>query len=1179
MTIHGMSVMKPIWLLGAVMSILLWSIGSRAQTSTGTILGSVADASGAVIPGAKVTATEVQTSVSTNTSSNSLGYFEIPFLLPGNYQISVEAKGFRGFVRKGLVLDTDQRLEVDAALEPGQVQQTVTVTGETPLIDTTSSSVGEVLDNNAVASLPLSNRNLLQLTGLVGGVQDRGADAAPATTGAIAFGHWSANGGMSNTNGFLLDGANAQNGDNGTATIVPTIDMLAEFKIDASSMNAEYGRTDGAVLTAATKSGTNSPHGTVYEYWKNRVLNANTWLNKHNGSPTSFTNVNTFGFSLGGPVVLPKLLNGRDRLFFFTNYEGYRDVIPASTLLTVPTALEAQGNFSQLATSTGVPINIYDPTTTALVPGSTTQYTRQQFSYNGVLNVIPPNRIDPAAKAMLAYYPAPNATPTNAFTQINNFFTNPSGKDSQNEWSVRIDEDLSTTKRIFVRYTSSNQGGGAANYFPNTLTCSECNTNGNPAGSYSPRGGGSALYVIPKNAVAGYTWTFSPKTILDFRASLNRQLLSRIPQSEGFAFSSINMTSPWENELYEPQFPPTTIANYQGLGTVSNGDVYRLGDTTGDIEGSMTHFKGSHTIKAGGVFRIFRVDGLQANNNSPVFSFNQTWTQQNPFTASSTAGWGLASFLLGTPASGTVTLPFSTSYQWFYDAGYVQDDWRASSRLTLNLGLRYDVETPFTVKHNASQWFSPTATSPLTAVDPKAVGGLIFAGVNGTSRYEAPVNWTHFAPRVGMAFKIREALVWRAAYGIFYAPFNSSYIIPGIIVNDGYSNSTTMVTSTNGGLTPANYLSNPFPGGLAAPTGNSLGTMTYVGQSLSTQLRTNVRVPYIQQYNTGFEYQLKSFFLGASYVGSHGIHQIVNGPLDQLPDADYAMGSALNTQVPNPFYGLITSGTLSTATISQGQLLKPFPQFADIQDQFASTGNMHFNSLQLKAEHRLSRGFSYMANYTWSKNIGNAGDHYWNNLAVQDEYNPRAERTISPIDLPNELTVDWTWSLPFGQGRLIGGSMPHFANELASGWQITGDYAFDSGNPLPISNSVNVVGFGAGSRPNWNGQNPKLSGSAQTQNQFFNTADFSVPPSYTFGTSPAYLSDLRGPHTNLWNTAFFKDTPIGEHMRFELRGELYNLFNHPIWAAPGTSDGSSSFGVVTSKTGNRTGQLAGKIIF
>jgi hypothetical protein len=1167
------------WRFGAFwIALLFLALGLPAQTPTGTILGTISDTGGAVIPKAHVTVTNILTNVSTSVESNESGYFEVPFLLPGSYRVAVEQVGFKQFVRTGLMLDTDQHLEVSVAMQPGQVQQTVTVTGASPLVDTTTSSVGEVIENTGVIDLPLSNRNLLQLTGLVGGVEDHNADAAPATTGAIAFGHWSANGGMSSTNGFMLDGANAQNADNNAATIIPTIDLIDQFKIQTSSMPAEYGRTDGAVLNATTKSGDNSLHGTVYEFWKNRVLNANTWINNHSGIRTAFTNVNTFGYSLGGPVTVPKLLNGRNKLFFFTNYEGYRDVLPTSLFLTVPTALERTGNFSQLATSTGAPINIYDPTTTTLVSGTT--YTRQQFTYNGVANVIPPNHIDPTAAAMMAYYPMPNTTPTNAFTQLNNYFTNPPAHDSQNEWSVRIDDNLSSTKRIFVRYTSSNQGGGASNYFPSTVTCSECNSPGNPAGSYSPRGGGSALYVVPKNAVAGYTQTITDKTILDIRASINRQLLSRIPQSAGLNYASdLKMTSPWEGLLTSAQFPPTTIANYQGLGTASNGDLYRLGDTTGDVEGSVTHFMGNHTIKAGGDYRIFRVDGLQATNNSPVLSFTQTWTQQNPFVTSATSGWSLASFLIGTPNSGTVTLPYSQSNQWFYYAAYVQDDWRLSSRITLNLGLRYELETPFTERHNASQIFSLTGTSTLTAADPNAVGGLVFMGINGQSRHEAPVNWTNFAPRVGVAFKISDSLVWRGAYGIFYAPFNSSYIFPSSSTDNGFQASTSMVTSNNGGLTPANYLSNPFPGGLTARTGNSLGLLTFAGQSLTTQLGTNVRVPYIQQYNTGLEYQFKSFFFGASYVGSHGVHQIVNGPLDQIPVADLALGSALNTQVANPFFGLITSGTLSTATISQGQLLKPFPQFADVQDQFAAIGNMHFNSMQLKAVHRLSRGFSYLANYTWSKNIGDVGDHYWNNRSVQNEYNPRGERAISPVDEPTILTIEGIWDLPFGRGRLIGNSMPHYLNQVASGWKVSGDYNFVSGAPLAIANSVNVVGFGAGSRPNWNGQNPTLSSAARTQSEWFNTADFSLPATYAFGNVPPYLSVLRGPHTNLWNTAFFKDTSIGEHMNFEIRGELYNLANHPIWAAPGTTFGAAAFGVVASKSGNRTGQLGGKIIF
>jgi hypothetical protein len=1171
--------MRKTWRLRALwIAILFTPFGLWAQTPTGTILGTVSDSSGAVISGAKVTAIKVDTSVATKAVSNNRGYFEIPFLLPGTYQLVVEYTGFERSVRTGLVLDTDQRMEIPVMMVPGRAQQTVTVIGETPLLEPTSSDVGEVVDNNAVVDLPLSNRNLLQLTGMVSGVQDRGADSAPADTGAISFGHWSVNGGLSNTNAFMLDGASAQNSNDGAVTIIPTIDLIGEFKLQTSSMSAEYGRTDGGVLNATTKSGTNSLHGTVYEFWKNRALNANTWISKHNGTAATFTNVNTFGYALGGPVMLPKLIDGRNHLFFFTNYEGYRDVQPSSSFMTVPTSAERTGDFSKLETSSGATINIYDPTTTALVSGSTTQYTRQQFSYNGVANVIPPNRIDPTAKAMMAYYPSPNATPTNAYTQVNNYFTNPSGKNTQNEWSVRIDENLSDTKRFFVRYTQSAQGGGAANYFPNTITCSECNTNGNPAGSYSTRGGGSSLYVIPKNAVAGYTQTITPKTILDLRVSANRHVINRIAQSEGFSLSSINMTAPWAGELFEPQFPPTNITNYQGLGVTSNGDPYRFGDITPDFEGSVTHFMGAHTIKTGGSYRIFRADGLQANNNTPLFGFTVTWTQQNPFSASSTSGWPLASFLLGTPASGTVTIPYAGSYQWFYYAGYVQDDWRASSRLTLNLGLRYNVETPFTEKHNASEWFSPTGTTALTTAYSGAVGGLVYAGTNGNSRYESALDWTNIEPRVGAAYKINGSLVWHGAYGIFHPSLNTSYGFPGVVVNDGYSSTTSMVTTNNGGLTPANYLSNPFPGGLIAPTGNTLGLMSFVGQSVTTQLGTNV-VPYIQEYNTGLEYQFKSFFLGASYVGSHGVHQVRNAPFNQIPAADFAMGSALNNQVANPFYGLITSGSLSTATISAGQLLEPFPQFANVSDQIVTNGDMHFNSVQVRAEHRLSRGFSYLVNYTGSKNIGNVSDHVWTTVAVQNEYNPRAERAISVIDVPKEFTAAWIWQLPFGRGRLIGGSMPGYANAFASGWEVTGDYDFVSGNPLAITNSSGVTGFGAGSRPNWNGQNPTLSGSARTQNQWFNTADFSAAPQYTFGNVPPYLSVLRGPYTNAWNTGFFKDTAITEKTKFELRAEFYNLFNHPIWAAPGTSFGSTSFGVVANKAGNRTGQLSAKIIF
>src|SRR5579872_1809319 len=1156
------------------LSFLLIPMALLAQTPTGTILGTVKDTSGAVIPGAAVTIRELNTNVERHTVSNNLGYFEIPLLPPGNYQLMAEQQGFKRFARSGLTLDTDQKMEVPVVLSPGELKETVEVTGENPLLDTTASSVGQVVDNSGVVNLPLSNRNLLQLTGLVAGVLDRGADAAPATTGSVAFGRWSANGGMTNTNSFMLDGANAQLANMNAASIIPTIDSIEEFKIQTNAMSAEYGRTGGAVINATYKSGTNAVHGTLYEFWKNRALNANTWVNNRGGQPKSFTNVNTFGYSVGGPVYIPKVYDGRNRLFFFTNYEGYRDVNPTQALLTVPTAPQRSGDFSQLFTQGGSPILIYDPLSTTALAGSTGQYTRQPFPGNA----IPLNRIDPVAKNLIAYYPMPNTAPTNSLTNINNFYTTAAAYDLQNEWSVKIDDNLTDTKRLFVRYSQSTQGGGAADYFGTSQACKECLVQNNPAGDFSPRGGGSALYIYPKNAVAGFTDALSPATVLDLRYSLNRQLLSRLPQSGGFDLTSVGFPSALANSVWYSVFPPVTIQNYQGLGTASNGDYLRRGDTTHAFQGSVTVIHGAHTIKAGGDFRLFRYADIQAYNTSPTFTFNQVWTQQNPFASSPTAGWGLASFLLGTPASGLDTIPASVALQWFYGAGYVQDDWRVSNRLTLNLGLRYDIETPFTERYNRTTTFSLTANSPLTNAYPGAVGGLVFMGKDLSSRYQYPIDSNNLGPRIGMAYKVTDSLVWRAAYGIFYAPMNTFGYGATAFGANGFEGDTSMVTTNNGGLTPANYLSNPFPGGLVQPTGNQLGLLTDIGQSLTTSLR-NITTPYIQQYNAGFEYQLKSFLFTASSVGSHGVHQVVNVPLDQLPVADFQTGSALNAQVTNPFAGLITSGPLSTATINAGQLLRPFPQFQDVQDQFQTSGNMNYNSLQLKAEHRFSHNLYFLANYTFSKNIGNVGERYWNANAVQNEYNLAAERALSPFDTPQEITVAWIWDLPFGKGKSIGGSLPGLANVFASGWECVGDYTFDSGTPLGITNAVNQLGFGAGSRPNSTGQSPLLSGSQQSPAEWFNTAAYAVPAPYTFGNAGPYSPVLRGPHTNNWNVSFFKDTAIAEGAKLEFRAEFYNFSNHPVFAAPGTIIGTPAFGVVSQKTGNRTGQLGLKLIF
>ncbi len=1144
-----------------------------AQTSTGTILGVVQDSSGAVVPGAKINIRQIETNVERRTLSNQLGYYELPFLPPGNYSVEAEQTGFKKFVRSDLKLDVNQRMEIAVTLTPGEVQDSVQVTGEAPLLQTTVSSVGQVVENKKVVDLPLSNRNLLQLTGLVAGVIDIAADAAPATTGSVAFGRWSANGGQTNTNEFMLDGATAILANMNAASIIPTIDAIEEFKIQTNAMSAEYGRTGGAVINATYKSGTNNLHGTVYDFWKNRVLNANTWVANRSGQAKGFTNVNTFGYSLGGPVWIPKVFNGKNKLFFFTNYEGYRDVTPTQTQLTVPTVPQRSGDFSQLVTQGGAPILIYDPLTTVLAAGSGTTYTRTPFPGN----VIPANRIDPVAKNLMAYYPQPNIV-TNAVTNVNNYLAQASGYNAQNEWAVKVDDNLSETKRIFARYSQSSQGGGASNYFGSTPSCSSCLVSNNPAGSFSPRGGGSALYIYPKNMAVGFTDTLSPTTVLDLRYSLNRQLLSRLPQSGGFNLTSVGFPQQLASSVWYPTFPPVTIQNYQGLGTASNGDYLRRGDTTHAVQGSITILHGGHTIKTGGDFRMFRYADIQASNITPAFSFNQTWTQQNPFASSATAGWGLASFLLGTPASATGTIPASVAIQWFYTAGYFQDDWRVTNRLTLNLGVRYDVETPFTERYNRTTSFALTGSSAATALYPAAVGGLQFMGKDLSSRYRNPVDLNNFGPRAGLAYKITDSLVLRTGYGLFYNPSGVYGYAAASFGAAGYQVDTAMVTTADGGLTPSRYLSNPFPSGFIQPTGNSLGLATLVGQSVASQLRNDV-VPYTQQYNFGLQYQLKSFLFDAGYVGSHGVHQVVNVPLDQLQPAQYALGGALNNQVPNPFTSLVSNGPFANATLSAGQLLRPFPQFSDVQNQYQTSGNMNYNSLQIKVERRLSKGFSFLTSYTWSKNIGDVGERYWTTNSVQNEYNLRAERALSPLDIPQHLTFAYVWELPFGKGRALAGSLPRGANALVSGWQITGSTIFQSGQPLTIINPTNQVGFGAGSRPNNNGQSAVLPSSQQTPTHWFNTAAFSVPAPYTFGNSGPFSPDLRGPGVNIWNMSFFKDTRIKERAALEFRAEFYNLANHPLWAAPGTIVTSATFGQVTSKSGNRTGQLGLKLIF
>jgi hypothetical protein len=429
-----------------------------------------------------------------------------------------------------------------------------------------------------------------------------------------------------------------------------------------------------------------------------------------------------------------------------------------------------------------------------------------------------------------------------------------------------------------------------------------------------------------------------------------------------------------------------------------------------------------------------------------------------------------------------------------------------------------------------------------------------------------------------LAYKATDKTVVRAAYGLFYQPIVNTGFGAATFGALGYDGDTPFLASTDGNLTPARRLSNPFPDGFNLPTGNADGVNTLLGQSVTTQLR-NIVAPYTQQFNIGIQRQMKDWLLDVGYVGSRGVNQYINIQGNQLEPMLFARGAALNAQVPNPFLGLVPRGPFSNATLSQGQLLRPFPHFSDVQYNTVSAGQMNYNSLQTKLERRFSNGFSLLTSYAWAKNMGNVGERYWRSTGIQNQYDNRVERSLSPIDIGHRMTTAFLYDLPFGKGRRWANSTNAAANAILGGWQVNGILTLQSGLPLSITVPVNSIGFGAGQRPNNNGKSALLPEAQRTALRWFDTAVFSQPDPFTFGNTGPQSPDLRGQGINNWTVSFFKNTAIRERVTVQLRAEFFNFLNHPLWANPGTTVNTPTFGQVTQKTGNRSGQLALKLIF
>ncbi len=1127
----------------------------HAQSNTGEISGRLTDTTGAVIAKGAVTATNTQTGVRHPTLSNESGYYAIPLLNPGTYDLDVTLTGFKAIHQANVEMHVDEKARLDFTLQPGSASETITVTADAPLLDADQSSLGAVVNNRSIVNLPLNGRNAYDLVLLTPGTQQYARPNLPGNN--IALSNISINGGPAMTNEYLIDGIPNETIVQSQFVIVPSVDSVEEFKVQTSSLPAEFGRTGGGVINLTVKSGTNAFHGDTYEFLRNNVFDANNWFNNSSGTKRPAFRYNQFGGTAGGPI-------RKDRTFFFAGYEGLRRIQGETNIVTVPTLAMRQGNFAGLQ-SAAQPLLIYDPLTTrASADGKS--FVRDAFPGNR----IPASRFDPVAVQMLTYWPAPNL-PGDAKTGANNFISTAGEQYESNQFTTRIDHQLTDKHHIFSRYTHNLNMVRPPNIFGNVANPS--------SGPQSFAGHSGSVNEV---------WTINPATLATFRLGVSRLIDNGVPYGKGFDITALGFPAYYAQAQTSKQFPQITITGMNvsnlgfgssALGAVNSSELFNPQNMY-VAQSDITLIRGRHSVKAGVDARVFRVDGYRPSNGGGSFSFTPGFTQgPDPTKGTPASGQAVASFLLGTAAGGNIVSNATQDFQSFYVGLFAQDDFKLSPKLTLNLGLRWEPESYRTDRFNRLTFLDFNSPSPLKApsLGRPVLGGLDFAGVDGNPRAQERTSWQNWGPRIGFAWQGARETVVRGGYGIFYVP----RVWRGIgFGQQGFSGDTPFVGSVNG-YNPVNFLSDPFPNGFTRSRGRSQGLLTNAGQA-ATSTNYGTVSSYLQQWNFNVQRALPfNMIMEVAYAGSRGTRLPANIEFNQIPNQYLALGNDLLTQVPNPFFGQIPNNTaLGAATVSKGQLLRPFPQFTSFTAQADSNGSSIYHALQVRLEKRLSHGLSFLAAYTFSKLIDNGSAGVLSSFGgvpgFEDNNNRSLERSLGSQNVPHVFTLSYVYQLPSpsrnGALRLALG-----------GWQLNGITSIQDGAPLALTTSTNPtlgqVGVGT-LRPNNNGQSAALGGSIETRlNRYFNTSVFSQPGPWQFGNTARTLPDVLSPRIANFDLSLVKNNKFLERYRIQLRGEAFNIFNHPHFGPPGAAFGTPNFGVITNAGSARVIQVALKLYF
>jgi hypothetical protein len=1103
-----------------------------AQTTTASLNGVVTDTQQGRLPGATVTARNQATLETRQEVTDQDGRFVFSQLPPGPYEVTAELSGFRRYKQVDLPLRANQAAELTIALEVGGIEDEVKVTAPTVALDTRSANQAVTLTNRMVSELPQGTRTpFAAILGLAGTTTRIFGNFQNANQDQL-FNGFALNGGRDLSSLVLIDGAPATAGDWGGLIVSPSPESVQEMQVARNAYDAEFGRSGGGVVNIVTRGGSSEFHGGGWEFFRNDSMDANSWGNNRAGAEKQDFRRHQFGGQLGGPI------SRGNRLFFYGSWEGLRETFPAETgLLRVPTELERQGDFSQTRNPDGSLAVIYNPFSTRPDPDNPGQFIRDPFPGNR----IPQERIDPAGARVVALMPMPNRA-GDPITHEGNFFAAGTGTNNRDEFDTRVDWARTDKHTLSVRVSFAPRAGGEpAALLGNAIEADPIARNPRLHGTISNTFVPNDKWVI--NVLFGSGYWREETT----------------PRSAGVLDAASIGLDP---SLFQaPVLPAFGVFGYTDVSNTGNNQIRSFPRTTTSLQGNATRQMGNHSLRFGVWWESNLVNNVDRHGGSFFFSRAMT---SGPIASSdaTTSGNGLASLLLGTGDGGFSRFAADMAASLRYYAGYVQDVWTVTDRLTINAGLRYEVQRPATERFDRIAWFNPDVRNPLSdEVGMDLRGGFEFATEDDRGQWEQ--DWNDFAPRLGAAYKITDKLVARAGYGIFYATTSSLYTFDPV---PGVSNENTWNAAN--GFFPVNLLRNPFPQGVDKEAVGNAGLLTSVGgEEGQVWLREPHDTPYKHQYSVDLQYQLNpNTVVEIGYSGFQARNFLFGNPsnFNQIDPSHLSLGNALNEQVANPFFGVITGDSgLAQETVPRAQLLKPFPHFAHVGLSRSLPGaEGSFNALNLKLARAFSDGLAVIATYQYSKNIDNASqDQGWaNNDQWRDQYNKELERSVSAHDIPHSFAMSLIYEVPVGRDRKYGQSLPAVAEAILGGWQVSSIIRLSSGYPEAIRTESNIEDFGFQvNRPNQVGD-ARLDD--RTPERFFNTDAFQQPAPFTIGTADRYPSDLREePIRNVDLTAS-KRFAVRDYT-LEFRADILNVFNHPQFGFLDTFLGSPTFGQAT----------------